>query len=89
MVGAHITYIGRVQGVGFRFTVQRYAMSLNLVGWVRNCPNGSVEMLVEGAKKDIEKLCQNVEEYFTGHIRNREIQFTTADRKLTGFEIAY
>lgn len=43
---------GRVQGVGFRVATRRKAQALGLLGWVRNCPDGSVEGLVAGAEPD-------------------------------------
>ena len=89
MVQAHILYSGTVQGVGFRFMVQRYALSLDLTGWVKNLPNGSVEILVNGSKASIEKLCKMVEEYFQGHIRNNNIQFTSSDDEFKDFQITY
>lgn len=44
----HIICVGRVQGVGFRHFVRKNAIELNLNGWVRNTPDGSVEVEVEG-----------------------------------------
>jgi len=38
---------GRVQGIGFRYFVRRLAQEYNFTGWVRNCPDGSVEMEVQ------------------------------------------
>ena len=89
MVQAHILYSGTVQGVGFRFMVKRYALILDLTGWVKNLPNGSVEILVNGSKASIEKLCKMVEEYFQGHIRNNNIQFTSSDVEFKDFQITY
>lgn len=43
---------GRVQGVGFRIATQRRALALGLLGWVRNCDDGSVEGLVQGPDPD-------------------------------------
>ncbi len=47
---ANVTILTRgvVQGVGFRFFVDRQAREYGLYGWVRNLPNGEVEMEVEG-----------------------------------------
>ncbi|HTX72969.1 MAG TPA: acylphosphatase [Rectinemataceae bacterium] len=39
---------GRVQGVGFRYSARREALRLDLRGWVRNLPDGAVELWVEG-----------------------------------------
>jgi acylphosphatase len=47
---------GRVQGVFFRATAVREATRRGLTGWVRNCPDGSVELVAEGKKADLEAL---------------------------------
>jgi len=56
-----ITVYGRVQGVGFRFFVQHVGNRLGLTGNVRNCPDSSVEILVEGNEKKIEEFIKQVE----------------------------
>jgi acylphosphatase len=52
----HATVEGQVQGVGFRYFVQEAAVQLGLTGWVRNRVDGSVEVLVEGARPALNKL---------------------------------
>jgi len=52
----HAVISGRVQGVGFRFATRGKALSLGLKGWVRNLPNGGVEVLAEGDGGSIEAL---------------------------------
>jgi acylphosphatase len=47
---------GYVQGVGFRFAVQRTADSRAVAGWVRNCPDGTVEAVFEGESADVDAL---------------------------------
>ena len=44
----HAMVTGRVQGVSFRNFVQAQAQRLRLVGWVRNTPDGTVEVVAEG-----------------------------------------
>lgn len=47
------TVSGYVQGVGFRYSARREAAKLGLVGWVRNLPDGDVEVLAEGPRSAI------------------------------------
>ena len=89
MTQARIIYSGTVQGVGFRYTVQRYAISHDLRGWVRNCRDGTVEIQVNGPKDTIEKLCQNVEEYFQEYIQNKDIQYSSAEAEFQDFKIIH
>ena len=51
----YIVY-GRVQGVGFRWFVDREARILGLAGWVRNNPDGNVEVLASGTSEQLAKL---------------------------------
>ena len=52
----HATIEGRVQGVGFRAFVEQSAEVLDLKGWVRNRWDGSVEVVAEGKRQDLERL---------------------------------
>jgi acylphosphatase len=52
----HATVTGRVQGVSFRYFVLEQAELLDLLGWVRNRWNGSVEVLAEGSRQNLELL---------------------------------
>lgn len=52
----HALIRGRVQGVGFRFFVQRKAADLSLTGWVRNTPDGDVEVTAEGDEANLQVL---------------------------------
>jgi acylphosphatase len=47
---------GRVQGVGFRWFVEREAAQLNITGWVRNRENGSVEVMATGSREQLATL---------------------------------
>ncbi len=89
MIRAHIFYSGRVQGVGFRFTVQRAATDLDLRGWVKNLPDGSVEILAEGDREKITRLCQTLERHFQGHIKDKNIDFVPAQGNYLDFNIAF
>ena len=52
----HAVVEGRVQGVGFRAFTQRNAVLLGLTGWVRNRWNGTVEVVAEGPRPDLERF---------------------------------
>lgn len=87
LVQAHIFYSGIVQGVGFRYMVRGYASRLGLVGWVRNLNDGRVEILVEGEQATIENLMTDVEEYFSGSIRNRDLSYGAPSGDFINFRI--
>ena len=55
-VRKHMVFHGRVQGVGFRYTAKYLARSMNLTGWVKNLPDGTVEMEVQGEEPLIDQL---------------------------------
>ena len=50
----HIKVYGRVQGVGYRYFVEKHAVQLNISGWVRNCSDASVEIMAEGSPENLE-----------------------------------
>ena len=52
----HLHIFGRVQGVYFRVSSQKKAEQLGLVGWVRNCADGHVELVAEGDKVQLRQL---------------------------------
>lgn len=55
-VRKHITFHGRVQGVGFRYTAKYLARSLRLSGWVKNEWDGTVTLEIQGREALIQKL---------------------------------
>lgn len=55
------TVSGRVQGVGFRVSTEWRARALSLVGWVRNLPDGRVEVFAQGPSDGVEELRQWLE----------------------------
>lgn len=57
----HAVVHGDVQGVGFRYFVERRAREAGLTGWVRNRPDGTVECLAEGDRAALRRLLQALE----------------------------
>lgn len=58
----HITVKGRVQGVGFRYYTLQRAQSLGVRGWVKNRPDGSVEIMVSGQGQALNTFIDAVKE---------------------------
>lgn len=74
----HLDISGRVQGVGFRDFTQRAARQLSIVGWVRNIPNGHVEIVAEGKEASIQKFQEQVKKGPLG-ARVDEVKTLTVD----------
>src|SRR5438445_13042273 len=55
-----VQYSGRVQGVGFRYTVQALAPAYPVAGWVRNLANGEVELVAEGPPEEVDAFLRAV-----------------------------
>jgi acylphosphatase len=89
MVAKHIIFTGRVQGVGFRFTAHRVAGRHQLTGYVRNLPNGSVEMLAQGQLEVIDDCIRDIEEEFAGYVRETKIDDIPPDPRHTDFKITF
>ena len=70
MIGRHILYEGRVQGVGFRYTVKQIAKGFEVVGWVRNLDDGRVELQCSGEPEEVEGFIEAIREsQLKSHIR--------------------
>jgi acylphosphatase len=55
-VAKHLKISGRVQGVGFRYSMSREAGRLGVTGWVRNRRDGTVEAVIDGAPDAVEAV---------------------------------
>jgi acylphosphatase len=82
----HIIFFGAVQGVGFRATAQRLTQGLPITGFVRNLPNGAVELVVEGETLALDQYLARLGARMAGYIERSECQQLPAEG-LTGFSI--
>jgi acylphosphatase len=69
LVCRYVRYSGRVQGVGFRQTARSIAHGYAVAGFVRNLPQGDVEMVVQGELAEVEAVQQAVSQRLAHYIR--------------------
>jgi acylphosphatase len=65
-------FSGRVQGVGFRYTVKNIALQYNVQGFVRNLADGRVELVMEGPDDQVQEMLQNVQARMQPYIEDVE-----------------
>lgn len=78
---------GRVQGVYFRDTVRRRALSASVAGWARNNPDGTVEAVFEGRPEAVERLVAFCHEGPRGARVDRVEVFEEDPEGVTGFSV--
>jgi acylphosphatase len=84
-----IHYAGRVQGVGFRYTVRSLAAQLDVTGFVRNLPDGRVELVVEGDRGEVGELADAVKAEMSRYIRDVQETTRPATGRFCAFEIRH
>jgi len=89
LVRVHVHYSGRVQGVGFRYTVRALVPGYDVLGTIRNLPDDRVELVAEGERAELEEFLQAVRDSgLRRNIRDEDIVWEEAQDKFRGFEIA-
>lgn len=83
----HILFHGAVQGVGFRYTTASIARRHPVVGFVRNLPNGSVELVAEAFPSVLDQFLADIASEFVGYIRQQEVCEAVRDEDFAKFEI--
>jgi acylphosphatase len=81
-------YSGRVQGVGFRYTAEELARGHAVSGYVRNLPEGTVEVLAEGPGQEVDAFLRAIERRMGDYIRNKSVQ-DVAPTGTKGFRTRY
>lgn len=89
MKTVQIHYEGRVQGVGFRWTVKEIARGFDLTGTVKNLPDGRVELLAQGDPEEVESFLEAIRtSALAAHIHTECPQDKACISGLRGFQIA-
>lgn len=85
----HILYLGKVQGVGFRYTVKSVATGFEVTGLIRNLPDGRVELVAEGQRDELEAFREAIRNSgLARFIKNEEVEWRPASGQWKGFEIS-
>ncbi|MBI5685832.1 MAG: acylphosphatase [Verrucomicrobia bacterium] len=85
---SHVIYTGRVQGVGFRYTVRQLAHGFDVVGFVRNLDDGRVEMAIEGEEEELKRFIQHIGDSDLGpYIRNTTVEWQPLTGEFRDFSI--
>lgn len=89
MVRRTVLYTGHVQGVCFRLITEAAARSFQVTGYVRNLPDGRVELVAEGALEEVEGLLGDVAKRMEGGIRAAHVSESPPTGEFEGFRIRY
>lgn len=85
-----VYYSGMVQGVGFRFTVDRLAQVAGVTGWVRNMRDGRVELTCEGDEIAITDFLKKIRSSaLKSYIQDVETSWSDATGEFKSFEIKF
>lgn len=88
-IARHIIFKGHVQGVGFRYTTYRIARGYDVTGFVRNLPDGTVEMLAQGPADEVDRCIREVQDSFSGYIRDARIEQIPCNPRYSNFGIVH
>jgi acylphosphatase len=89
LVRREVYYSGRVQGVGFRYTVRAIAVGYAVAGYVRNLADGRVQLVAEGPADQVAGLLDEVRTAMGRYVRDAQVTELTATGRLNGFEVRH
>ena len=90
MISLQVFYEGNVQGVGFRWSVRDAAKGFDVTGWVRNLPDGRVELNVAGEEEEVRAFLDRIAQGELHALIHNQTE-KKLDKPVTarGFEIRY
>lgn len=88
VIRRHVCFSGRVQGVGFRYTTADLARGFEVTGFVRNLPDGRVELVAEGAPLQVDAFVLAVRAEMEACIEHVESADSAASGEFRAFGIA-
>ena len=84
-----VYYDGRVQGVGFRFTAEYIAQQLKVTGWVKNLPDGRVEVIAEGLEDSLVEFLDRIRKRMAHYIFNKTVEWQEYKGEFKDFGIRF
>ncbi len=85
----HVYFSGHVQGVGFRYSVKQLSLEFDVTGWVKNLPDGRVELMAEGERNELETFQAAIPDAgLRRFIRDTQSHWSEGTGEFRGFEIA-
>jgi acylphosphatase len=85
----HIFYSGRVQGIGFRYTVLDIAKQNNVCGWVKNLSDSRVEVTAVANEDELNNFLRLVNGQFSNYISDVSIQWLPVSEEFRDFQITF
>ncbi len=82
-------FSGRVQGVGFRYTVQNLALQYDVCGYVRNLADGRVELVMEGPDEEMASLLEDIRQKMEDYIQKVDVEISPASGQFCRFCIKH
>ena len=89
MIRRDVIYKGRVQRVGFRWTVNHLARNYGVSGFVENRSDGTVYMVVEGSKTEVDEFMNSISARMTTNIVDTVVKDAVATGANTTFSVHY
>jgi acylphosphatase len=90
MVAKRVLYEGRVQGVGFRFSVKSITTGYDVVGSVKNLIDGRVELEIQGEESEVEEFLKAIlDSHLRRHISRFVVHEIPLKKGIKGFEIRH
>jgi acylphosphatase len=90
MVAKRVLYEGRVQGVGFRFSVKSITTGYDVVGSVKNLIDGRVELEIQGEESEVEEFLEAIlDSHLRRHISRFVVHEIPIKKGIKGFEIRH
>jgi len=85
----HVFYSGKVQGIGFRYTVLDIARQQKVCGWIKNLDDARVELVAEASEDLLNNFIQEINQHFSRYIKDVNVEWLPASGEFSDFKIEF